>query len=635
MNTDETLQTFAELGLSASLVETLQEIGYESPTPIQSLSIPVLLSGRDLLGQAQTGTGKTAAFALPLLNNIDVSLNSPQVLVLTPTRELTIQVAEAFQTYARKLKSFHVLPIYGGQPMPAQLRQLRRGPQVVVGTPGRIMDHLRRQSLELSSLRTVVLDEADEMLNMGFVEDIECILEHTPEEKQIALFSATMPEAIRRVAAKYLREQEEIKVKARTATVETISQNYWLVAGLHKLDALTRILEVEEFDAALIFVRTKTATVELAEKLEARGHACAALNGDLSQELRERTINGLKKGDIDIVVATDVAARGLDVERVTHVLNYDIPYDAEAYVHRIGRTGRAGRQGKAILFVSPRERRLLSSIERTTRQPIAVYQLPTKKEVSERRIQRFREQVEHTLLNTDLSYYAPIVEDLARDRDTDLLRIASALCFLQQRDTPFILEESAAPELSRAGKTFERRSAEERQPRRGRRDDSDLMTFRIEVGRKHGVSPSNIVGAIANSTGIKGSAIGHIDIFEQYSTVDLPRELPREVLAYLQNLRIQDQKLHIRPADHDRTEESGSKAAFQKKTRFGKDKDRREKPRREKFERKQTGKKAGPGSSPGNPDNQNRKQLKKKTSSFHAEARKGGKRKSRQHYGQS
>jgi len=367
---------FGQLALAGPVLQALQEIGYESPSPIQAESIPHLLEGRDLFGQAQTGTGKTAAFALPLLSRLDLGLKQPQILVLTPTRELAIQVAEAFQAYARHLKGFHVVPIYGGQSMDTQLRQLRRGVHVVIGTPGRIMDHLRRKSLVLDSLRTLVLDEADEMLRMGFIDDVEWILEHTPAERQTALFSATMPDAIRRVAQKHLRDPREVRIKSGTTTVSTTKQRYWQVSGLHKLDALTRILEVEDFDAVLIFVRTKTETVALAEKLEARGFAAAALNGDMNQALRERTVEQLKNEKLDIVVATDVAARGLDVQRISLVFNYDIPCDTESYVHRIGRTGRAGRPGSAILFVSPREMRMLRAIEKATRQPIEAMHLP-------------------------------------------------------------------------------------------------------------------------------------------------------------------------------------------------------------------------------------------------------------------
>ncbi|MGD9255186.1 MAG: DEAD/DEAH box helicase, partial [Chromatiales bacterium] len=367
---DSSKMAFDQLGLSAPLLAALQEVGYETPSPIQAETIPVLLSGRDLVGQAQTGTGKTAAFALPLLSRIDLSLQQPQLLVLAPTRELALQVAEAFQRYASKLKGFHVLPIYGGQDFKPQLQRLRRGAHVVVGTPGRVMDHMRRGTLVLDSLSALVLDEADEMLRMGFIDDVEWILEQTPPKRQVALFSATMPKEIRRIASAYLKDPQEVRIKVKTTTAETINQRYWTVSGFHKLDALTRILEAEEFDAVLVFVRTRIATVELAEKLAARGHNTAALNGDIVQKQREKTVSDLKAGKLDIIVATDVAARGLDVQRISHVINYDIPYDTEAYVHRIGRTGRAGRKGEAILFVAPRERRMLAAIERATRQKI-------------------------------------------------------------------------------------------------------------------------------------------------------------------------------------------------------------------------------------------------------------------------
>ncbi|MCB0333409.1 MAG: DEAD/DEAH box helicase, partial [Bdellovibrionales bacterium] len=417
MNTESGTISFRELGLASHLLQTLEAVGYEAPTPIQAQSIPVLLSGQDLLGQAQTGTGKTGAFALPLLSNLDLHANAPQILVLTPTRELAIQVSEAFQTYARNLDGFRVVPIYGGQSMSHQLNHLKRGAHVVVGTPGRLMDHLRRKSLHLDSIKALVLDEADEMLKMGFIEDIEWILEHTPAEKQVALFSATMPPAIRKVARTHLKEAQEIHIESKTSTVETIRQQYWLVSGLHKLDALTRILEVEDGDATLIFVRTKNATVDLAEKLEARGYSAAALNGDVTQQLRERTIQKLKNGELDVVVATDVAARGLDVERISHVINYDIPYDTESYVHRIGRTGRAGRSGSAILFVAPREKRMLATIERATKQKMEAFELPTKKEVSLRRIERFKERLLSTVQNHDLSFYSQIINELSTEAE--------------------------------------------------------------------------------------------------------------------------------------------------------------------------------------------------------------------------
>ncbi len=440
---------FGQLALSTPILRALEEAGYETPSPIQAAGIPVILEGHDLLGQAQTGTGKTAAFALPLLERLELSNKQAQVLVLTPTRELAIQVAEAFQAYARHLPGLHVLPIYGGQSMAIQLKQLRRGVHVVIGTPGRIMDHLRRQTLDLSALRSLVLDEADEMLRMGFLEDVEWILEHTPPQRQVALFSATMPDAIRKVARRHLHQPREIKIESRTSTVAAIKQKYWQVGGLHKLDALTRILEVEDFDAAIVFVRTKTASVELAEKLEARGFASAALNGDMSQALRERTIEQLKNGRHDIVVATDVVARGLDVKRITHVFNYDIPYDTEAYVHRIGRTGRAGREGTAILFVSTRETRMLRAIERATRQPIERMRLPSRDDISNRRVERFKQQILDTLENETLDFFHPIIEQLQREHAVDASHIAAALAFQLQKERPLQLLEQHPPRESR------------------------------------------------------------------------------------------------------------------------------------------------------------------------------------------
>ena len=385
--------SFAALGLPEGLLKALVDVGYETPTPIQAQSIPVLLTGRDLLGQAQTGTGKTAAFALPLLARTDMSLAHPQILVLAPTRELAIQVAEACQTYARHLPNFHVLPIYGGQSYTVQLRQLKRGAQVVVGTPGRIMDHMRRGTLKLDNVTALVLDEADEMLRMGFIDDVDWILDHTPPTRQIAMFSATLPETIRKIAERHLRDPHTIRIKARTTTAATVRQRFWAVGGLHKLDALTRVLETEPLDAAIIFVRTKTATVELAEKLAARGYACEPLNGDIPQAQREKTVEKLRQGKVDLLVATDVAARGLDVQRVSHVINYDIPYDTESYVHRIGRTGRAGRAGEAILFVAHRERRMLHAIEKATRQPIEPMQMPSVSDINQARMTRFKQRV--------------------------------------------------------------------------------------------------------------------------------------------------------------------------------------------------------------------------------------------------
>ena len=448
-STPETSIGFDGLGLADAVLAAVREVGYESPSPIQRAAIPPLLAGKDVLGQAQTGTGKTAAFALPLLSRLDLKLAEPQLLVLTPTRELAIQVAEAMQTYARHMKGFHVLPVYGGQGMDFQLHQLRRGVHAVVGTPGRIQDHLRRKTLKLGRLKTVVIDEADEMLRMGFIDDVEDILQHMPEEKQVALFSATMPDRIRKIVEHHLVDPVEIKIKTKTATVASVDQRFVEVRGFDKLEALTRILEVEEFDAMLIFVRTRSATTELAEKLEARGLASAALSGEMTQALRERTIERIKSGKLDIVVATDVAARGLDVERVTHVVNYDVPHDVEGYIHRIGRTGRAGRAGHAILFVTPRERRMLAAIERATRQPITPMRLPTRADVAHRRAAQFKQLITEVLAAQDLVFFEQLVASYEQEHGKEPRQIAAALAYLAQKDRPLLLPAEAEPLPSR------------------------------------------------------------------------------------------------------------------------------------------------------------------------------------------
>ena len=564
----ESIGSFSELNLSAPLLQALADVGYETPSPIQQACIPPLLEGLDLLGEAQTGTGKTAAFALPLLQRLDLASLQPQILVLTPTRELAIQVAEAFQKYARHLSGFHVLPVYGGQSMYMQLKQLRRGAHVIVGTPGRVMDHLERKSLDLDGLKALVLDEADEMLRMGFIDDVEWILEHTPAERQTALFSATMAEAIRRVARTHMREPREVKIKAATRTVAAIRQRYWQVSGTNKLDALTRILEVDEdLDAALVFVRTKTATEELADRLGARGYAAAALHGDMNQQMRERVIEQLKSGALDIVVATDVAARGIDVPRVSHVINYDIPYDTEAYVHRIGRTGRAGRQGTAILFVAPREFRMLRTIERVTRAVIEPLSLPSREAVAGKRVAAFRKEVAAVMESEPLDFFLDVVEQLGNEHDGDLARVAAALAFMAQRAKPLRLDREAGAEAAPDHVRRESRPArdsreprefgESRAPRAERaprerapqiEPAGELVPFRIEVGRVHDVTPREIVGAIANEAGLASRFIGRIEIHEDFSTVDLPAGLPAEVLGVLRRTRVMQQPLEIRRA---------------------------------------------------------------------------------------
>jgi ATP-dependent RNA helicase DeaD len=545
---DTPLTTFADLNLPAPILKALKEVGYEAPSPIQAATIPLLMAGRDVLGQAQTGTGKTAAFALPILARIDVKQAAPQALVLAPTRELAIQVAEAFQSYAAHIKNFHVLPIYGGQSYGPQLSSLRRGVHVVVGTPGRVIDHIDKGSLDLSQLKTLVLDEADEMLRMGFIDDVEHILQQTPEGRQSALFSATMPPQIKRIAKTYLREPAEITVAARTGTAENITQRYWLVAGLHKLDALTRILEAEPFDGMIIFARTKLGTEELAGKLQARGFAAAAINGDMAQQQRERTIEQLKNGKIDILVATDVAARGLDVERISHVINYDVPSDPESYTHRIGRTGRAGRSGEAILFITPRERGLLKAIERATRQPVAPLALPTVKAVNEVRIARFKDQITQTLADGGLEVFRALIEQYEREQDVPAVDIAAALAKLARGEVPFLLEK---PE--REPKALEERPVREervqvpahRKERVAHQPEAGMATYRIEVGHANGVKPGNIVGAIANEAGIPSKQIGRIEIYDDFSMLDLPADLPHDLLEHLKTVWVAGQQLGI------------------------------------------------------------------------------------------
>jgi ATP-dependent RNA helicase DeaD len=565
---DSAVVSFTDLALPESLLKALSDVGYESPSPIQSATIPPLLAGRDLLGQAQTGTGKTAAFALPILARIDLSLGIPQALVLAPTRELAIQVAEAFQKYATHLPGFHVLPIYGGQAYGSQLHGLKRGVHVVVGTPGRIIDHLERGSLDLSQLKHLVLDEADEMLRMGFIDDVEKILQKTPSSRQTALFSATLPSAIKRIAQTYLREPAEITIAAKTRTADNIRQRYWLVSGMHKLDALTRILEAESFEGMIIFTRTKQSTEELAEKLAARGFAAAAINGDIAQPLREKAVQRLKDGQLDILVATDVAARGLDVDRISHVVNYDIPYDTESYVHRIGRTGRAGRTGDAILFVAPRERGMLRAIERATRQPITPMELPSVDVVNDQRLNKFKQRIRDALSLEDLGPFQQLIEQFERDQNVPAIEIAAALARLLQGETPLLLkpdpvrkqyedrperpERGARPERGDSDRAprgerpapFERGERTPRPPTQIR--DGNLETFRIEVGHTHRVKPGNIVGAIANEAGLESRHIGRIDIRDDHTYVDLPRGMPEDVLLHLQNVWVAGQRLRVK-----------------------------------------------------------------------------------------
>jgi ATP-dependent RNA helicase DeaD len=555
--------SFRDLSLIAPIIDVLDEIGYESPSPIQAATIPFILNQKHLLGQAQTGTGKTAAFALPILCKIDLSIAAPQAMILAPTRELAIQVAEAFQRYASHLKGFHVLPIYGGQEYGGQLRALKRGPQVIVGTPGRVMDHMRRKSLRLDQLKHLVLDEADEMLRMGFIDDIEWILEETPAEKQIILFSATMPKEIKKIAQTYLVEPEIVAIKQKTTTAATITQRYWQVSNVHKLDALTRILEVESFDGIIIFVRTKAATVELSEKLEARGYNAAALNGDLAQKQREATIEKLKNKTVDILVATDVAARGLDVERITHVVNYDIPYDAEAYVHRIGRTGRAGRSGTALLFVTPRETRMLQMIEKATRQPIERSELPSTSLVNEKRGEKFKQQISTALNDSDLSIYQTLISEYEQEHNIPAIEIAAALAKVLQGDVPLFLDKPTRTKQNRPEGKQELPKRSKRERNREKTDqppaklaskrkqaitstpEKGMERFRLDVGSAHGAKPSHIVGAIANEAGIEGRYINQLCIFDNYSTVDLPEGMPKEIFQDLKKARVAGRSLRI------------------------------------------------------------------------------------------
>ncbi len=570
--------TFRDLGLSEPVLRAIESLGYETPTPIQAATIPPLLAGRDLVGQAQTGTGKTAAFACPLLCRLDLKRNAPQALVLTPTRELAIQVAEAFQRYASNLPGFHVLPIYGGQAYSVQLRALKRGVHVVVGTPGRVMDHLRRGTLKMDAVSMLVLDEADEMLRMGFLEDVEWILEQVPEERQIALFSATMPDEIRRIARRHLRNAEELSVQTRAKPADTIRQRAWVLRHTHKLDALTDLLAAEEYDAALIFVRTRMATTELASRLEARGISCSPLSGEMAQRERERTVERLRQGQLDVIVATDVAARGLDLERISHVVNYDMPSDVESYVHRIGRTGRAGRTGEAILFVTPREKHLLRAIERAVGRPIEPFVLPSADELNQQRIERFQARIAEALEEEDLGIYEEVVNAFLEKSGVSPRLAAAALARMAQGEEPLLLEERApqprpeyqpSPKHAReAGPKREFGAQRERDyaaqgaggferetgPAQGRTKawivpppEPGMQRWRVEIGRVHGVQPALLVAALANGAGVDGKAIGRIELYPDFSTVDLPEGPPPEVVLDLQRMRLRGRVLAGRP----------------------------------------------------------------------------------------
>lgn len=561
--------TFADLGLKAPILEALNDLGYEKPSPIQAECIPHLLSGRDVLGMAQTGSGKTAAFSLPLLNNIDPDLRAPQILVLAPTRELAVQVAEAMTEFSKHMRGVNVVALYGGQRYDVQLRALRQGPQIVVGTPGRLLDHLKRGTLDLSKLSGLVLDEADEMLRMGFIEDVETIMAQIPDAHQTALFSATMPEAIRRITKRFMKDPQEVRIQSSVTTRPDISQSYWSVYGMRKNEALVRFLEAEDFDAAIIFVRTKNATLEVAEALERSGYNSAALNGDMNQALREQTLERLKDGRLDILIATDVAARGLDVERISLVVNYDIPMDSESYVHRIGRTGRAGRAGRALLFVENRERRLLRNIERTMKLTIPEADLPNADLLGKRRLEKFAAKVQQQLESSDLDQYRALlsqIQPVAEGEELDMETLAAALLKMAQGERSLIVPPDAPMRPKREFRDrddrFERRGDRndrndrgprgdrperggEDRPRRERRDAGDMELYRIEVGRDDGVEVRHIVGAIANEGDISSRYIGNIKLFASHSTIELPKGMPGEVLQHFTRTRILNKPMNM------------------------------------------------------------------------------------------
>ncbi len=566
--TDSNSTGFASLGLPFPVLRVLEELGYETPSAIQANSIPPLLEGKDVLGMAQTGTGKTAAFALPLLVRTNPDFRTPQVLVLAPTRELAQQVAEAAKTYSKHMSGINVTAIYGGSDYGSQLRDLKRGPQWVVGTPGRVMDHLRRGTLSLADIKAVVLDEADEMLRMGFIDDVNWILEQAPAKRQVALFSATMPKEIQRVAETHLNEPVQVKIESKTTTNDRIRQRYWFVGGVHKNDALLRIAETEDFDAMMIFVRTKQATEEVADFMAANGFRCAPLNGDIPQQQRERAVEKLKAGKLDMIVATDVAARGLDVERISHVINYDIPQDTESYVHRIGRTGRAGREGEAIVFVRGREKRMLRDIEKATRQPIEEMPLPSAAQVNAKRREAFRARIIDALNTEKNALYREIIESVLTEHPVDALDVAAACASLIQGDKALFIDEKADQKMQERKKRDrdDREPRQQREPRdrgdrgsRGRKATPDInplplkgqpgvdmVRYMVSVGYDDGLRPGNLVGAVANEADLESRYIGHIEILENYSIVDLPAGMPPETMKTLRNARVCGRALEIK-----------------------------------------------------------------------------------------
>ena len=557
--------TFRDLALSEPVQQAVSKSGYESPSPIQAAVIPFLLDGRDVIGQAQTGTGKTAAFALPALSRIDPNKSAVQVLVLAPTRELALQVSKSFSTYGSCMNGLSVLPIYGGQDYEPQLRQLRRGVQVVVGTPGRVIDHIKRGTLSVDSLDCLVLDEADEMLNMGFLEDVQFVLDQTPSETQIALFSATLPEPIRRIAKKHLKDPETIQIKQKTMTADSIRQRALYVTPRQKPELLIRLLEAEQTDGVIVFAKTKESTTNLADELTRRGYAAAALNGDMPQGLRERTVQKLKSGDLNILVATDVAARGLDVSRISHVINYDAPHDNESYVHRIGRTGRAGRSGEAILLLSKGQTGRLKAIERLTRQSIEIVHPPSTAEINQKRVDGFKERIRETIAEKDVTFFKKMIQEYAETSGHSLEMVAAALADMAQNGRPLLLKDvpKAKREKDQSSKrdfdnSYESDRPSHRRSSRGAPVREGMQRFRVEVGHVDGLKPGNLVGAIANEAGIEGRCIGPINIETHYSTVDLPQGMPNDIFQTLRRTWVVGKQLEIRGFDDRKSHEDGS-----------------------------------------------------------------------------
>lgn len=562
---------FASLGLPEAVSQTLQELNYVTPTPIQAATIPAILAGRDVLGQAQTGTGKTAAFALPLLANLDVNQRHPQVLVLCPTRELAIQVGESFHRYAQRIGRLNIACVYGGQSYQPQIRALRQGAHVVVGTPGRIMDHMKQGTLKIDQLRALVLDEADEMLQMGFLEDVEFVLSHTPDSRQIALFSATMPPAIRQIAEQYLSDPEVVKIKGRQTTADTIKQQFLVVKRPQKFEALARLLEAEDSDGVIVFTRTKVTTVEVAEALSRRGFSAAALNGDIAQNMRERIVSQMKDRKLDVLVATDVAARGLDIQRVSHVINYDLPHDSESYVHRIGRTGRAGRSGVAILLVTAKERRGLSQIQRQSGNSIQEIQLPSVETMNQARVQRFQQRIREAMNRPQTEVFSKMLSEWMASEELDPLQVAAALAHLAQGSEPLLLNEIPQGRPQRDGNS--------------RGNAQGYETYRVAVGKKDRIQAKHIVGAIANESALGGDDIGRIRLFDSFSLVDLPAGMQDELMAELSDTKVGGRLMRLQP-DRFPSRRSGHRDAFSEEGRPGKG-------------RKYAGKGGGGGKKPG------------------------------------